>query len=175
MFDFIQQSLRTVGLEYGAGLFYVSTLRPNTVTDLRSYLLHILFSFTKEQAFQCNVKPQVLERDTIFIPCGWDSIGKIKMTKDTFPCETYLDPTTVSANLMTDYAVVIKKPIDNTVCSANKIINDHLIIPENEQEFLERQATLLKSLDPVEPSDAGKVEKTDKSDYQAKIARLLVF
>jgi hypothetical protein len=56
-------------------------------------------------------------------------------------------------------------------------------LPENEQEFLERQAAILKNLDPTLISTETKQEvkipehkspSKDKSDYQAKIARLLV-
>jgi hypothetical protein len=60
---------------------------------------------------------------------------------------------------------------------------EQLVLPENEQDFLERQANILKSLDPVGADSKPSLEQPkvpehkspskDKSDYQAKIARLL--
>jgi hypothetical protein len=61
---------------------------------------------------------------------------------------------------------------------------EQLVMPENEQDFLERQANILKSLDPISSDSKPSVDQPkipehkspskDKSDYQAKIARLLV-
>ncbi|KAI8926723.1 dynein light intermediate chain-domain-containing protein [Entophlyctis helioformis] len=42
-FDYIQQSLRTICLSYGAALLYVSLQRPETIANLRSYSLYRLF------------------------------------------------------------------------------------------------------------------------------------
>jgi hypothetical protein len=166
VFDFIQQSLRIVALEYGASLVYVSTLRPDTIHQLQEYVMDTLFQT------RITRKPQVLERDVIFIPFGWDSVGKIKMTQDTFPCDQYLDDQTISPFLEQDYQSVISKKQDI-------VLKDVLIVPENEQEFLERQASILKNLDPAVPVvetkkiPEHKSPSKDKSDYQAKIARLL--
>jgi dynein light intermediate chain 1, cytosolic len=120
VFDFIQQSLRTVAMEFGGALFYVSTLRPDTIVQLRSYILYRLF-YVKDHSissnhFQFAGKPQALERERILIPSGWDSIGKIKITKESFPCDAYLDAeNNISPFLVQDYQSVIDRPRDRVV------------------------------------------------------------
>jgi dynein light intermediate chain 1 len=119
--DFVQQAVRTVALEYGAGLFYTSSQRPDTIHELRSYLLYRLFQSAQVSSLVASTfrflgKVQAIERDRILIPIGWDSVGKIKIVKDTFPCEEYLDPTkVVSTHLIADYAAVIQEPPAVTV------------------------------------------------------------
>jgi hypothetical protein len=123
--DFVQQALRTVGLEYGAGVFYMSSQRPDTIQQFRSYLLHRLFESTKSRSlvgssFPFEGKVQALERDRIMIPSGWDSVGKIKIVKETFPCEEYLDSSSaVSSHLIADYGTVMQEPSAITVSFSN--------------------------------------------------------
>lgn len=37
------------------------------------------------------MKAQVIERDTVFVPSGWDSWGKIKVLREGFDCEYVSD------------------------------------------------------------------------------------
>src|SRR5207249_4308425 len=37
-----------------------------------------------------NIKANVVERDTVFVPTGWDSWGKIKVLRDGFGCPELL-------------------------------------------------------------------------------------
>jgi len=85
-FDFIQQTLRTVCMKYGAALFYTSTLHPHTFHNLRQYILHRLLTVpTKPYAFRSRA--MVVERDTVLVPAGWDSWGKIRVLREGFDCE----------------------------------------------------------------------------------------
>ncbi|KAL0142995.1 dynein light intermediate chain-domain-containing protein [Mucor lusitanicus] len=85
-FDYIQQSLRCICMKYGAALFYTSTLHPYTFHNLREYILHrTLSSFAKPYPF--HLKAQVIERDTVLVPSGWDSWGKIKVLREGFDCD----------------------------------------------------------------------------------------
>ncbi|KAF9983870.1 hypothetical protein BGZ65_001340, partial [Modicella reniformis] len=100
-FDYIQQTLRTICLKYGASLFYTSIHHPHTFADLRQYLLHRLLTpstlnTTQQQQQQQQQQPssspfrlraQVVERDQVMVPAGWDSIGKIKVLRSGFDCE----------------------------------------------------------------------------------------
>ncbi|KAJ3049472.1 hypothetical protein HK097_009531, partial [Rhizophlyctis rosea] len=104
-FDFIQQSLRTVCLKYGAALFYTSTHRPQTLTNLRSYVLHRLIGtpatyssavssvggqslqLVTPSSFAFDLRARVLDRDTVLVPSGWDSWGKIRVLREGFDCE----------------------------------------------------------------------------------------
>ncbi|KAI8899048.1 dynein light intermediate chain-domain-containing protein [Globomyces pollinis-pini] len=211
-FDFIQQALRSVALSYGASLFYISLLRPETITSLKSYLIQRLLCSEesgKEIDSSINLfhaKPQVIERDLILVPTGWDSLAKIKLVKPTFPCEAYAGlkmledikssdnntTTGVLSYLVSDYESVIPPPISN-----NAKLNP-LTLSEDEQEFLERQASLLKTIEstmdnsiqnpdsrsynidtstkitpPIKPATFNQPSNQNTEDASAKIARLL--
>ncbi|GAN04730.1 dynein light intermediate chain [Mucor ambiguus] len=85
-FDYIQQSLRCICMKYGAALFYTSTLHPYTFHNLREYILHRTLS-TFAKPYQFLLKAQVIERDTVLVPSGWDSWGKIKVLREGFDCD----------------------------------------------------------------------------------------
>ncbi|KAI8379892.1 dynein light intermediate chain-domain-containing protein [Choanephora cucurbitarum] len=85
-FDFIQQTLRCICMKFGAALFYTSTLQPYTFHNLRQYILHrLLATSTKTYPFQ--LKAQVVERDSVMVPAGWDSWGKLRVLREGFDCE----------------------------------------------------------------------------------------
>jgi len=91
-FDYIQQSLRTICLKYGAALFYTTTRQPQTFANLRQYILHRLLGFRSsssdtKSAFAFNIKANHVDRDTVLIPTGWDSCKKIKYIKEGFDCD----------------------------------------------------------------------------------------
>ncbi|KAI7882676.1 dynein light intermediate chain [Lichtheimia hyalospora FSU 10163] len=85
-FDYIQQTLRCVCMKYGAAMFYTSTLHPYTFHNLRQYILHRLLT-TNTKAYPFNLKAQVIERDSVLVPAGWDSWGKIRVLREGFDCE----------------------------------------------------------------------------------------
>ncbi|WVW81249.1 hypothetical protein I302_103240 [Kwoniella bestiolae CBS 10118] len=99
--DWIQQVLRTICLAYGASLFYTAPAQPTTYTLLRSYLLHRLYtippplnttSSTTDPAtqhvsstrFPFPHRANVLDRDAVMVPSGWDSWGKINVLREGF-------------------------------------------------------------------------------------------
>ncbi|EST09482.1 Dynein family light intermediate chain [Kalmanozyma brasiliensis GHG001] len=106
-FDYIQQVLRTICMRYGAALFYTSSTRAQSIDILRSYLLHRLFtpSIASSQqpqqqsngataqnsaaaggvaSFGFPYRASTTDRDTLLVPAGWDSWGKIKALRETF-------------------------------------------------------------------------------------------
>jgi dynein light intermediate chain 1 len=90
-FDYIQQILRTVCLEYGAALIYVTTNNPNTFDILDSYLLSILFnekdttlSKSLIKSFEFNISAQYIDKSSVFIPSGWDSKSRINLLNSEF-------------------------------------------------------------------------------------------
>ncbi|SCV67977.1 BQ2448_98 [Microbotryum intermedium] len=117
--DFVQQALRTVCLKYGAALFFTSHSRPMTFARLRSYILHRLFSLplalnstvsgnqTEEaalaphstlppnsvgstlKAFPFYHRANVVDREEVLVPSGWDSWGKIRVLRDRFDPEGF--------------------------------------------------------------------------------------
>lgn len=78
----------------GASLFYTSIHHPHTFANLRQYLLHRLLtpstlnnSQPQPSSFSFKLRAQVVERDQVMVPAGWDSIGKIKVLRPGFDCE----------------------------------------------------------------------------------------
>ncbi|BGP12267.1 hypothetical protein JCM10213_000038 [Rhodosporidiobolus nylandii] len=112
-FDYIQQTLRTVALRYGAALFYTSQTLPSSFSKLRQYLLHRLFSSpssapapptsptsssapptraapaptTASASFAFPHRANVIDRDAVLVPAGWDSRGKIRVLRERFDAE----------------------------------------------------------------------------------------
>ncbi|TKY84532.1 hypothetical protein EX895_006434 [Sporisorium graminicola] len=117
-FDYIQQVLRTICMKYGAALFYTSSMRSQSVDILRSYLLHRLFTPSTAPSQQQSVpgapdgntsstasaqnsaaaggvaafgfpyRASTTDRDTLLVPAGWDSWGKIKALREPFDCRS---------------------------------------------------------------------------------------
>lgn len=87
-FDFIQQFLRTILMKHGGALCYTSDLYPHTLNNL---LYTILDSFFLSPQIYMDIssppKANVIDRDQIFVPAGWDSWGKIRIIQDGFDVE----------------------------------------------------------------------------------------
>lgn len=69
-FDFIQQHLRTLCLQFGASLVYTCQFRPESFTTLWRYLNYRLFTPLSFPTL-LSMRPEVVERDMIFVPAGW--------------------------------------------------------------------------------------------------------
>ena len=87
----------------GASLFY-TTPTPQTLTQLRQYAFHMLFvppapspglTGTAEvvaphrNPFPFAEKPNILDRDRILVPSGWDSWGKVAVLRDGFDAKSW--------------------------------------------------------------------------------------
>lgn len=70
----------------GAALLYTSTLHPYTFHSLREYILHRVLN-TPSKPYSFHLKAQVIERDTVLVPSGWDSWGKIRILREGFDCD----------------------------------------------------------------------------------------
>ncbi|KAM0793520.1 hypothetical protein ACM66B_000959 [Microbotryomycetes sp. NB124-2] len=97
-YDFIQQSLRTVALRYGAAVFFTTRTQPESFSKLRSYILHRLFaagsrasahSATTSRLFAFPHRANVVDKDQVVVPSGWDSWGKIKVLRERFDPEAF--------------------------------------------------------------------------------------
>ncbi|ESO81920.1 hypothetical protein LOTGIDRAFT_223679 [Lottia gigantea] len=121
-FDFIQQYIRKFCINYGAALIYTSVKEDRNCELLYKYLTHRIygFPFTKP--------PYVVERDAVFVPCGWDNEKKISILYETMntvkPEDSFED--------------VIVKPL-----TRKPIQRDAEVIAEDEQVFLMRQQSQL--------------------------------
>ena len=119
----------------GAALFYVSIQRPETLTNLKRYLLYRLLSKNPSHHGDTNqpqpspppfaTRAQVVDRDVVFIPSGWDTWGKIKIIHDAFDCSAMAglsEKGDAAAKKM--YEETIKKPFSDVVshllCTADQ-------------------------------------------------------
>ena len=77
----------------GASLHFVSQAIPATLARLRAYILHRLFTETQSSASASEAilrsypfphRANAIDRDSLLIPAGWDSYGKIKVLRDGF-------------------------------------------------------------------------------------------
>ncbi|KAK9354906.1 dynein light intermediate chain-domain-containing protein [Lipomyces doorenjongii] len=86
-FDFIQQFLRTVLLKHGAALVYLSS-ESKSLFPLLYYLLSpsLLSEHSRNILIEAskNIQPNVVDRDSLLIPSGWDSWSKILLIKEGF-------------------------------------------------------------------------------------------
>lgn len=79
-FDFIQQTLRQLALQYGATLLYTAprgSEEHSGAAILRDYTAYRLFGS------QFRTRAEVLEKDAVFVPSGWDSKEKISVLYDS--------------------------------------------------------------------------------------------
>ena len=70
----VLKALRKFAVTYSASIFYTSTKSGNNINVLYDYIMHRIYGFPFKH------KAQVLTKDSIFIPSGWDSSSLIKET-----------------------------------------------------------------------------------------------
>ncbi|KAK6003899.1 hypothetical protein QM012_008749 [Aureobasidium pullulans] len=80
-FDYILQFLRTVLLKHGAGLVYTMPAQPGSIQPLVHHALDINTSPDGPP------KHNVVDRDRVLVPSGWDSWGKIRVLREGFDVE----------------------------------------------------------------------------------------
>ncbi|KAI9199311.1 dynein light intermediate chain-domain-containing protein [Polychytrium aggregatum] len=167
-FDFIQQVLRSICLKYGAALFYTSSHRIETIRNLRGYILHRLFAKSSAASehsdpFRFTERANVLERDTLLVPAGWDSWGKIKIIKGDFQPNVFSScdedgSLAQGGNIqaaLDAYAKVIKNPKHNKGLKPK-----NSVLVEDEQKFLEKQLETLQSSVEQPPTGDHQVAST---------------
>ncbi|TPX56278.1 hypothetical protein PhCBS80983_g04674 [Powellomyces hirtus] len=164
-FDFIQQSLRTICLQYGSALFYTSTHHPDTLDTLRSYVLDRMLTSSPSPStigsstiphtvqtkspFALTKKVQVVERDTVFVPSGWDSWGKIKVLRQGFDCRAMAGQPKQADDADVDDESGTPRDMYESVVVPPSVQDSYMAEPvvaaENEQTFLERHLELLQT------------------------------
>ncbi|KAJ8288232.1 hypothetical protein COCON_G00008910 [Conger conger] len=135
-FDFIQSHLRRFCLQYGAALLYTSMKENKNLDVLYKYLVHRLYGFP------FSLPAQVVEKDAVFIPSGWDNEKKIAILHENFH-------TVKTEDHFED--VIIKPPV-------RKFVHETEIVAEDDQVFLVKLQSLLAKQPPVSagrPVDAS--------------------
>ncbi|KAI9259874.1 dynein family light intermediate chain [Sporodiniella umbellata] len=158
-FDYIQQTLRTICMKYGAALFYTSSYQPYTYHHLREYILHRLLSNQNGKTYPFQAKAQVVERDTVFVPSGWDSWGKIKVLREGFDCESvsegWDENTLIEGHSSTGAMGMYEEIIPNEELEHQPEHVSVTTVCEDEQTFYERHfETLQKTQDTLRKSSS---------------------
>ncbi|KAI9335331.1 dynein light intermediate chain-domain-containing protein [Obelidium mucronatum] len=170
-FDYIQQSLRTICLKFGASLFYTSIYKPKTILTFRTYLLHLLMRDTDSaSSFPFPYHAQVIDRESVCVPSGWDNWGLIKVQGNSFSCEAMAGWDSGQSYLKTDAdspsekgdatsmalaRALYESEIKNPVSQKSGTNKKPLVIADEEQTFLERNLELLQSMSTGNPSGAA--------------------
>ncbi|CAG5135289.1 unnamed protein product [Candidula unifasciata] len=123
-FDFIQQHIRRFCLKYGAAMFYTSVKDERNCDLLYRYLVHRIYGFP------FTSPALVVDKDSVFVPAGWDNEKKISILHENMTTMKPDDP----------FEEVITKPATRKV-----VQRDAEIVAEDEQAFLAKmQAQLSK-------------------------------
>ncbi|CAL1532757.1 unnamed protein product [Lymnaea stagnalis] len=139
--DFIQQHIRKFCLKHGAAMFYTSVKDERNCDLLYRYLVHRIYGFP------FTSPALVVDKDSVFVPSGWDNEKKISILYENMTSMKPDDP----------FEDVINKP------STRKVVQrDAEITAEDEQVFLMKQQTQI-SKQPVpgtSPAPAVSCEQT---------------
>jgi len=130
-FDFIQKHIRKFCLKSGAAVLYTSSKEGSNIPLLYKYVNYKVFGI------KMQVVPQLVEKETIFIPMGWDNESKIAIIDEHIKTFSPEDP----------YKDHIVKPLVTKPTSQEKEI-----IAEDEQMFLETQLAALSKAPTATPS-----------------------
>ncbi|XP_031432520.1 cytoplasmic dynein 1 light intermediate chain 1 isoform X2 [Clupea harengus] len=126
-FDFIQSHIRHFCLQYGSALLYTSMKENKNLDLLYKYLIHRLYGFP------FNLPAQVVEKDSVFIPSGWDNEKKIAILYENFQSLKMND------NLED---VIVTPPL-------RKFVHEKELGAEDDQVFLVKLQSLLAKNPPA--------------------------
>ncbi|KAL6067712.1 Cytoplasmic dynein 1 light intermediate chain 1 [Balamuthia mandrillaris] len=149
-FTYIQQYLRRICLQYGATLLYTSAKRNIQCSLLFNYLKHRLYNF------EFHSPAQVLEKDSLFVPSGWDSLAKIDID---FKNQNICGEADLSL-----YNEIIPTPLPfmkDTKISQYEMES----LAEDDQEFLAKH---LKAIEETETQRPGSPSSFDSSPVTPK-------
>ena len=132
-FDFIQKHIRKFCLKSGAAVIYTSSKEGSNTALLYKYLNYQVYGI------KMKVVPQLVEKDTIFIPMGWDNESKIAIIDEHIKTFSPDDP----------YKDHIVKPVVSKPTNQEKEI-----VAEDEQAFLEVQLSALSKVPTTAPAMA---------------------
>ncbi|XP_036822677.1 cytoplasmic dynein 1 light intermediate chain 1 [Oncorhynchus mykiss] len=126
-FDFIQSHIRHFCLQYGAALLYTSMKENKNLDLLYKYLVHRLYGFP------FDMLAQVVDKDSVFIPSGWDNEKKVAILYENFQSLKREDKFE---------EVIVQPPV-------RKFVHEKELGAEDDQVFLLKLQTLLSKQPPA--------------------------
>eukprot|EP01132_Coremiostelium_polycephalum_P002397 gene2397-2964_t len=143
LFDYIQQYLRRICLQYGAGLIYTSARKEINCDVALEYIENQFFGF------ELKSKTQLIEKDQIFVPSGWDTMAKITVDFENQKlCKDADEP----------YENIVKKP---SIIKRREMNQQTPIIADEDQEFLQKIKQMLEK-DPEIPYSKEDTQEEQK-------------
>eukprot|EP01017_Pseudomicrothorax_dubius_P010480 TRINITY_DN1374_c0_g1_i4.p1 TRINITY_DN1374_c0_g1~~TRINITY_DN1374_c0_g1_i4.p1 ORF type:complete len:354 (-),score=85.28 TRINITY_DN1374_c0_g1_i4:24-1085(-) len=137
--DFIAYTLRGFCIQYAATLIYTSSKQNINIDILCDYLFHRMFDLPLIH------RPDILHKDSVFLPAGYDSPKIINETYTNFVKNTTLP-----------YDEVVKPP-------PKKLNTREDVVAEDGQVFLQKLKETLKSTRvPTSSAGAGNPENEEK-------------
>lgn len=131
--DRIQYHVRKFCMAHGAALVYTSAKEEKNTALLYKYLIH------RVCGMPFTTPAQVVDKDSIFVPAGWDNDKKLEIIKDTIT-----DP---------------ERPLE--VPRERQSVRDQLVAAEDEQAFLQRLASVEVSSPKRPPQQKQSAEAGD--------------
>jgi hypothetical protein len=75
----------------GASLAYTTKFRPESFETLKKHIIQSCFQHQRNLHTTIEeLKPNVVEKDLVYVPFGWDSVGKIKVLNEGFDCDAVM-------------------------------------------------------------------------------------
>ncbi|XP_058120274.1 cytoplasmic dynein 1 light intermediate chain 2-like [Anopheles ziemanni] len=149
-FDFMEQMIRRFCLMYGAALFYTSVPADKNCDLLYSYLTHRIYGLP----FQTSA--QVMERDAVLIPAGWDSMQKVAILYESMP----------SCQPGDSYNDVIVEPPSRKIVSNTKIeieTEDEYVVLARLQQMLLEDEKSYQTSDQLTPLTAATSQDSENN------------
>nr|CAD2201725.1 unnamed protein product [Meloidogyne enterolobii] len=136
--DKVQYHVRQFCLRHGAALFYTSAKEDLNTQMLLKYIGHRIY------ALPFTTPAYIVEKDSIFVPTGWDSEQKLSIVKESLGYGSGQVPLLAQQN-------------DTLLSFTNKNFGEKEIEAEDEQVFLNRLAsmTAFDSSNPGQPRTGG--------------------
>eukprot|EP00033_Pygsuia_biforma_P002697 GCRY01002979.1.p1 GENE.GCRY01002979.1~~GCRY01002979.1.p1 ORF type:complete len:465 (-),score=110.76 GCRY01002979.1:507-1901(-) len=141
--DTLQHALRSRCLQYGAALVFTSGLLETNCDLLYQYFTHLF------HGAPCTHPAQVLERESVFIPIGWDTQLKIELLQQGRSAAAadarFHDLIVKPVQQATDADVSTQRP--EVVCEDEQaFLRKHQKILERAEESKSRGSDMLKKL-----------------------------
>ncbi|KAI3629498.1 hypothetical protein MIR68_012513 [Amoeboaphelidium protococcarum] len=134
MVDFVQQALRVLALQFNCTLFFTNTFKSEKVRGCLQFLVQNIELDALQYSTDNQVEPEVVDRDSLFVPSGWDSMGKILVLNEQFEYEKFLvqnDNKGLNFTQVTSYCR-IGQSVDTTE------VQTQSQIPDDYQRFLQQ-------------------------------------
>lgn len=122
-YDYIQVCLRKECMKYGASLVYTSTVSDRNIDVLSSYISSVMHG----KGFDID-GANILQRDGVFVPSGWDSYNKVNLVLEhTSAIDTSLP-----------FEKIIQDP------TLHQCFNDKIVKAQDDQKFLKTHYDSMK-------------------------------